>query len=312
MDYGQLQTQVLQLLNKYSTRGKELAPSKTADIRLKIESFINTELIDLATTTGKLRASKTYVVKPVYNELSRDTSSIKTHLPGTDFAIELTGAKSYFFEAQGPAAVTVDEYIDGEWVNLEAITIIETKPEFTEYKGLITPSSDTNRVRLNFSGDYVYNYRYYVLYPYTFPAAEEVQQHRPHFLFDLPDDYLSVENVMIRRDKMQWVPNINHILDLANHKIGLNRHQEGEVILNYYRKPVLIALTGIEEVDNAQAIDTTPDGAYALALGVASLVTAKNDPATSAYLNNLYEVKKANMLDNESNYTQAIISVNGW
>lgn len=312
MDYGQLQTQVLQLLNKYSTRGKELAPSKTADIRLKIESFINTELIDLATTTGKLRASKTYVVKPVYNELSRDTSSIKTHLPGTDFAIELTGAKSYFFEAQGPAAVTVDEYIDGEWVNLEAITIIETKPEFTEYKGLITPSSDTNRVRLNFSGDYVYNYRYYVLYPYTFPAAEEVQQHRPHFLFDLPDDYLSVENVMMRRDKMQWVPNINHILDLANHKIGLNRHQEGEVILNYYRKPVLIALTGIEEVDNAQAIDTTPDGAYALALGVASLVTAKNDPATSAYLNNLYEVKKANMLDNESNYTQAIISVNGW
>jgi hypothetical protein len=312
MNYGVLQNHVLQLLNKYSTRGKELAPSKTADIRLKIESFINTELMDLATTTGKLRASKSYVVKPVYNELSRDTSSIKSHLPGQDFAIELTGAKSYFFEVQGPATVTIDENVNGLWANLETVEITETKPEFTEYKGLINPASDTNRVRLNFSGDYVYNYRYYILYPYSFPAVEDVQQHRPHFLFDLPDDYLDIENVMIRRDKMQWVPNINHILDIANHKIGLNRHQEGEVILNYYRKPVLIALTGVEEVDDLQDIDATPDGAYALALGVASLVTAKNDPATSAYLNNLYEVKKANMLDNESNYTQAIISVNGW
>lgn len=312
MNYGELQNHVLQLLNKYSTRGKELAPSKTADIRLKIESFINTELMDLATTTGKLRASKSYVVKPVYNELSRDTSSIKSHLPGQDFAIELTGAKSYFFEVQGPATITIDENVSGAWVNLETIEITETKPEFTEYKGLINPSSDTNRVRLNFSGDYVYNYRYYVLYPYTFPADADVQQHRPHFLFDLPADYMDVENVMIRKDQRRWVPNVGHIIDLANRKIGLNRYQEGEVLLNYYREPKPIALTGVEEVDNAQEIDATPDGAYALALGVASLVTAKTDPATSAYLNNLYEVKKTNMLDNESAYTQAIISVNGW
>jgi len=312
VNYGELKDQVLQLLNKYSTRGKELAPSKTADIRLKIESFINTELMDLATTTGKLRASKSYVVKPVYNELSRDTSSIKTHLPGQDFAIELTGAKSYFFEVQGPATVTIDEYVIGAWLNLTTITITETKPEFTEYKGLITPSSATNRVRLNFSGDYVYNYRYYVLYPYPFPTAEDVQQHRPHFLFDLPVDYLDVENVMIRKDQRQWVPNVGHIIDLANRKIGLNRYQEGEVLLNYYRKPALITLIGVEATDDAQLIDATPDGAYALALGVASLVAAKTEPATSAYLNNLYEVKKTNMLDNESAYTQAIISVNGW
>ena len=312
MNYKELKEHTLQLLNKYSTRGKELAPTKTADIRLKIENFINTELMDLATTTGKLRASKTYVIKPIYNELSRDTSSIKTHLPGQDFAIELPGAKSYFFEVQGPATVTVDEFADGVWVNLETIAIAETVPEFTEYKGLITASSDTCRVRLNFSGNYIYNYRYYVLYPYTFPAEEDVQQHRPFFLYDLPADYLDTENVMIRRDQRQWVPCVGYILDIANRRIGLNRYQEGEVILNYYREPVLIAITGVDEVDDAQIIDATPDGAYALALGVASLVTAKNDPAASAYFNNLFEVKKANMLSGEGMYTQAIISVNGW
>lgn len=312
MNYGQLKDLVLQLLNKYSTRGKELAPTKTADIRLKIESFVNAELVDLASTTGKLRASKSYIVKPVYNELSRDTSSIKTHLPNIDFAIELLAAKSYFFESQGPGTVTIDEFIDGIWVNLETLVISSDNKGFEEHKGLIVSSSPDSRVRLNFTGDYVYNYCNYVLYPYSWPDAESVQQHRPHFLFDLPDDYLDIENVMIKRDARQWVPYTNYILDLANKQIGLNRRSEGEVILNYYRKPILITITGVDEVDDEQIIDATPDGAYALGLGVASLVTAKNDPAASAYFNNLFEVKKANMLSSSSSYTQAIITVNGW
>lgn len=312
MNYGQLHEQVLMLLNKYSTRGKELAPNKTADIRLKIEGFINTELMDLATTTGKLRASKTYVIDPVYNEVSRDTSSIKTHLPGTDFAIELAGAKAYFFEATGPATVTIDEEVSGAWVNLRTIAIADTVTEFAEHKGLITPSDAANPVRLNFSGDYVYSYRNYILYPYAFSSDADVQQHRPYFLFDLPDDFLDAENVMIRCDVRQWRPHVGYIIDLASGKIGLDRYQEGEVMLSYYRKPTPITLTGVEETDDAQVIDATPDGAYALALGVASLVVAKTDPATSAYFNNLYEVKKANMLDTKSVYAHNIISVNGW
>lgn len=312
MNYGQLKDQVLQLLNKYSTRGKELAPSKTADIRLKIESFINTELMDLATTTGKLRACKSYVVKPVYNELMRDTSSIKTHLPGTDFAIELAGAKAYFFEATGPATVTIDEEVSGAWVNLRTIAIADTVTEFAEHKGLITPSDAANPVRLNFSGDYVYSYRNHILYPYAFSSDADVQQHRPYFLFDLPDDFLDAENVMIRCDVRQWRPHVGYIIDLASGKIGLDRYQEGEVMLSYYRKPAPITLTGVEETDDAQVIDATPEGAYALALGVASLVVAKTDPATSAYFNNLYEVKKANMLAAKSVYAHNIISVNGW
>lgn len=312
MNYGQLKDLVLQLLNKYSTRGKELAPTKTADIRLKIEGFVNAELMDLAATTGKLRASKSYIVKPVCNEISRDTSSIKSHLPGVDFFIELPGAKSYFFETQGPATVTIDEYIDGDWVNLETIIVSDESTSFEEHKGLIESSSSDSRIRLNFTGDYVYNYCNYILYPYSWPSPEQVQQHRPHFLFDLPDDYLDIENVMIKRDVRQWMPYTNYILDLASMQIGLNRYYEGEVILNYYRKPKLITVTGIDEVDDEQEIDATPDGAYALGLGIASLVTAKNDPAASAYFNNLFEVKKSNMLSSSSSYTQAIITVNGW
>lgn len=311
MNYGQLKDQVLQLLNKYSTRGKELTPTKTADIRLKIENFINTELLDLATTSGKLKANKTYVIKPVYNERGYDTSNIKTHLPGVDFAIERTGAQSYFFEAQGPATITIDENIDNSWINLKTIIIDSSQLEFAEYKGLLTPSDINNTVRLNFSGDYVFGFRNYILYPYSWPSEEQIQQHKPYFLFNLPVDYLDAEAIWINQGS-SWLPYANYILDAANLQIGLNRYQEGEVLLNYFRKPTLITITDIDEVDDAQIIDATPDGAYALAIGVASLVTAKNDPATSAYLNNLYEIKKANMLVSHNSYNQSIISVNGW
>lgn len=313
MNYGQLKDLVLQLLNKYSTRGKELAPTKTADIRLKIESFVNAELIDLASTTGKLRASKSYIVKPVYNELSRDTSSIKTHLPEKDFFVELHGAKAYFFEVSGRATVLIDEQLEnGEWVNLETIETEEIDAGMVEYKGLIEANEEGSLIRLTFTGDYIYNYCNYVLYPYSWHSAEEVQQHRPHFVFDLPEDYLEIENVMIKKDARQWVVHTSYILDLANRQIGLNRYTEGEIILNYYRKPKLIEVTGYDEVDDEQIIDATPDGVYALGLGIASLVTAKNDPASSAYFNNLFEVKKSNMLSGNISYTQKEIPIYGW
>ena len=198
MLYSNFQDLVLKLLNKFSARGTELNVTKTADIRLKIQDFINAEQMDLASTTGKLPAKKSYVQKPVCNALSYDTSSIKQHLPGVDFAVSLVGAKAYFFEAIGPATVTIDESIGGVWTNLETITIADTVVEMTAYRKLITASSATNTVRMNFSGSYVYSFQNYILYPYTFPTDALVQQHRPRFIYDLPTNYLKMNSLTIR------------------------------------------------------------------------------------------------------------------
>lgn len=312
MTYGSFKDITLKVLNKYSARGTELDPTKTADLRLKIQDFINAELMDLASTTGKIAAVDTFVHKPLYNELARDTSAIKQHVPGTDFAVELVGAKAYWFETVGPATITVDEKIGGVWTNLETITVADTVTKFAEYKGLITPSVATNAVRLNFSGNYVYNFRNYILYPYTFSSASVVQQHRPRFVYTLPTNFLKMNTLVVRKEIRQEVAEVNYTLDVANKTISINRYVEGEYVLNYWRKPTYITITGVDATDDAQLVDVNDDAAYVLALGVASIVTAKQDPATSGYLNNLYEAKKANLTGNDGVYVQSQVPLSGW
>ncbi len=313
MTYGDFKDIVLKLLNKYSARGTELTASKTADIRLKIQDFINAELMDLASTTGKIPAQEIYVHNPVCNDYSYDTSSIKQHLPGVDYAVELIGAKAYFLEATGPATITIDEETsDDVWSNLVTITIASTVTNFTEYKGLLTPSSASNAVRINFSGNYIYSYRNYILYPYAFPSALTVQQHRPRFIYNLPADFLKINNLIVRRDTRQEIEDRKFILDMKNKTISIERWVVGERILNYWRKPTYITISGVDAIDDAQTVDVNDEGAYVLALGVASLVTAKTEPETSVLLNNMYEAKKANLSSSDGVYMQTQTPICGW
>ena len=68
----------------------------------------------------------------------------------------------------------------------------------------------------------------------------------------------------------------------------------------------------MDAVDDAQTVDVRDDGAYIMALGVASLITAKNDPATSVLLNNLYEAKKSNLTASDGVYIQSQVPLTGW
>jgi hypothetical protein len=94
--------------------------------------------------------------------------------------------------------------------------------------------------------------------------------------------------------------------------LSINRYVEGEYILNYWRKPTYITITGVDATDDAQIVDANADGIYILALGVASLITAKNDPATSVLLNNLYEAKKSNLTSSDGVYVQSQVPLSGW
>jgi len=250
VNYEQFKAHVLKLLDEYSSRGAVQGSIKTADQIFKAQDFVNDALYDLASTTAKIPAVFTITHNPLYNELARDTSSIKKHLPGVDYAIELVGARACFFECNGPATVLIEEYNSGAWSTLETIAIT-VQNTFVEYKRLITPTVATNNVRLRFSGNYPYDFRNYVLYPYAFPTQNDVQQHRPHFIYDLASNYLKINNVMVKKDQRQYVPNLTYILT-HDKKLGLNRYETGEYLVNYWRKPADLTFTGDETTDNTQ------------------------------------------------------------
>jgi len=308
-----IKNQIRASMDELTSRGVLLANIKVADILAKSKHFINPILFDLASTTAKLAKTQNYTLNPLCNLLSQDTSSIKKHLPGVDVPYELVGAKACFFECSGPATVTIDEKIDGVWTNIETITILASTTNLTEYKRLISTSSPTNSIRLNFSGNFSYDYRNYILYPYDFPDEASIQQHRPAFEFDLPSDYLMLDQWMAKSDARQYRPYSN-VSMLPTRRFAINRYEAPlELQLVYWRKPTLLTFTGVDTVDDIQVLDCTEDAAQIVSLGVtASCLISEKDETGGMVIRNMYEVAKATLPGNDDFYAANFVVNSEW
>lgn len=315
MNYGELIGQVLRCVDDYSKKGVQISALKTADYRLKIPDAVNEILMDLATTTGKLPKEWPIVNSPVLNTMSADTSSIKNHLPGTDDIIAtLTGAKAYYLEVTDSYDIYIEEQIAGVWTTLVHLTPTTATSIFTELKGLLTPSATTNSVRIRLTGNYPYRYCNHILYPYTWPTADDVQQNKAWFEQLLPADWLKFNNAMIRRDTRQWLPYAEYRLTPTH--FHYNRFNVGEILVNYWRKPT--AITVIDPLNPtalelAQAIDAAPDALYIVPVGVAGKILINDNPTGSAEALNYYETRKFTLAGQDGSYgLMSVQSVNGW
>lgn len=322
LTYGYTRKHALKLLDEYATDG---TVNTTDDVLVKIQDFTNDAMVDLASSTAKIHGEYFIAQNPVRNELAYDTSKIQTHLPDVDFTVELTGAKSYFFEATGPATVVIEEYVGGAWVALPtpiSISIASSVTSFAEYKGLITAADVANKIRIRFTGSYVYKYRNYILYPYTWPSANDVQQHRPFFEYALPSDFLQLDNIMIKKETRQYISYVNYILR-SDKKIALNRYDApAEFMLHYWRYPTLFTYTGVEATDDAMVygIDTvnstyrvSDDAALVIPFYVAGhVLLSEGNPQGGITLLNVYETKKTTLVTNLINYQGAIFNATGW
>jgi hypothetical protein len=318
MNYGDAVNAALRLLDEYSSRGVTLVAIKTADLRIKMPDAVNQILMDLAVTTGKLNKEWTILNFPVCNEVARDTSIIKGHIPGTDDIIATqVGSRSYYLEVSGYYHVVIEEQINGVWATLvELQPVSGSEPTiFTELKGLLTPSSLTNAVRMRLTGDYPYPYHNHILYPYTFPSDEEVQQNRPWFEVALPSDWLKLKEVKVRgKSQRQW-DTFYEYRETPTH-FYYNRYATGEILVNYYRKPTLVTVADpanptAEEL--AQVLDAVPDAAQVIPYGVAGTVVAGFDTSISSYFLQLYENRKFSLIQNDGSYgIESVTSVTGW
>lgn len=308
MNYGQVKSTVLKLIDEYSSRGAIQAASKIADIKYKIQDLTNSTIYDLASTTAKIPAVFNIAHNPIKNVLMDDTSSLKQHLPGTDFTLSLVGAKSTFFECTGPATVTIEE---GSAV-LETIVIPSTVTTLTEYRRLISAVNPNSTITLRFTGPYVYTFRNYTLYPYSFPTEADVQQHRPWFEYALPTDFFDLNNVFAKRDARQYSAYPNYILT-PNKRISFNAFDSPiELIVNYWRRPNLLTFINDDPTDDAQILDLTDDAAMIVPYNVAGQVlNSEKQIAEGTLLLNQFETKKAMLISNKTQYQANVMSVYG-
>lgn len=309
MNYGTLKTNVLRILDEVSVNNGSI--QTTADITIKIQNFTNDAQFDVA-TAAKIPATYELTINPIMNELSKDTSSIKKHIPGQDFSIELAGAKACYFEASGPGTVVIEEKVNDELVEIETI-VTTASSGIKEYKRLISPTNENNIIRLRFTGDSLFDYRNYILYPYSFGSEEEVQQHKPFLEYDLPSDFLQIDHVMVKRDSRQYVP-FTDFRQRPDNKIAINRYiAPAEVLIHYWRMPKVLEFTGVEATDNTLTFEVIEEAARIMPYFVAGQIKlSENDTTNGLTLLNLYEAKKAALTSNTGNYSATVFNIYGW
>ena len=271
--YGQIRNSVLKLLDDYSSRGNILAPIKTADYGFKIQEECNSETYELASTDSKLPKTFIIVHNPVKNTPSDDTSSTQTHLSGVDFSVTLQNARSCFFEVSKYGEVVLEESSDGvNYSNIETIAVPSDTEGFAEYKRLITPSLSTNTVRLRFTGDYPYSFRNYVLYAYSWPTEDDIEQHRPWWKVKTPTDFLDLDYVEVKKDNGQYIPYSNMVKTSDGQLSFLSYDGPMELLVHYWRKPTLLTFTNVQATDDALVIDLRDDAALILKYGIAGTI----------------------------------------
>lgn len=312
--YGDVRKSTLKLLDEWSSRGIVQAASKVADYGFKIQQITNESIYELASTTAKLPKTLLIPHNPVKNTLTDDTSSIKQHLPGVDITnIVLVNALSCTFEATGPATVVIEESNDGTtYTAIETITIASTVTTFTEYKRLITPTLATNTVRLRFTGSYVYLYRNYCLYPYTWPTVAEVPAHSPWRKITTPTDFLDLNYVEIRKDARQFVPYTNLIKTPENELYVNNFEPACEFLIHYWRQPTLLTFTDVAVTDDALVIDLRDDAALIIPYNAAgTIMNSEEDGRGNDYLKK-YTEKRLNLISSTNSHVSSISNLYTW
>lgn len=311
--YGQIKDNTLKLIDEFSSRGAALPLTKTIDYDLKIQSICNSSILELASTDAKLPKTMNIVHNPIKNSPSDDTSSIQQHLPNDDFSITLTNAKATFFETTGPATIIIEETLDSVvFSTIEVIDVPGTITTFAEYKRLITTTSPLHTVRLRFSGDYLYSFRNYILYDIGWPTENDIQQHRPWFQVNQPDDFIDFDYVEKRDNYDQLSPYLNFIRTPDGKFIWNSYDGPVELIVHYWRKPNLLTFTSNDATNRLLTIDLRDDAALIIPYACAAEVLNSEEKGMGNIYLQQYTEKRMRLIQPRESLPNTISNVYGW
>lgn len=237
---GEVKESVLHKMREYSNSGNLITEASNKDYLLSMIDIFNNTQMRLATTVNKI--SKNYEIAQANpkNLLGLDFSIDNKTFEGEDIFYEARSAKAYSFEVNNEATVYIEEYDGSEWNILETINHIAENVEFTRYKGLLTPSSTDNKIRIRFSGDSYYAYRYVALFGVTFADEDDIPYYAPYVPYDLPDDFYKLDYVDYERPHAKRTAYSLYKLDYLNSKdrtILIKYDANGSFIINYYAYP---------------------------------------------------------------------------
>jgi len=281
---GDARKYFLNIIDEATKKGVDVAVSKNADYNHKFDYTLDESQKYVANI---IKIPEVYQVtqNPIPNLLGllRGFELIQV-LPDEPETYTLTGCKSAYFEMDNIGTCTIS--ING----VPSQTIENTvKGTFTAYKVLI-PSTITDVVTIEFSGLYPYNIRNTGFYAYTFALSTDVPTYTPYITYDMPEDFLEFDSVIIKSDPRVYQSYVAHKWE-NNKKIILNYYDKGSFDIHYYKYPATIA----SDAPDTTVLDIEDKAFEAVAMQCAVLATAADNVALSSWIRSLYVEKIQNV-----------------
>lgn len=291
----------LNVIDEATKKGVDLAVSKNADYRKKFDEFLDTAQKYIANII-KIPAVTTVTQNPIPTlEGLFKGFDIEQILPGKPKVYTFTGCKSMYFE--------VDNICDIE-IRVNGVltqTINNTlKRVFTAYK-VHTGANSTDSVQITFTSIYPFNKRNSGFYAYAFPTDADIPEYVPYLSYDMPDDFLEFDSIIIKTDPRVYGSYVAHKWE-NNKKIILNYYDKGSFDIHYYKYPATIT----SDAPDNTVLEIEDKAFEVVALQCAVMATAADNPSLSSWIRSIYVEKIQNISQKEQpvmNNVQTVFSI---
>jgi len=234
MNLAQMRVKTLQVMREYSNNGEINANSVNLDYLLSLNNFFDMAQKDIA-QTKKIKRVLNFSQYPIVSGLGNLSGFDIIRKITEDLEISMVNPSSYCFSTDNTSTMEIEENIAGTWTNIETIQNT-TKGKFTEFKGLISPSSPTNTVRVRFTGPYSYNITNYAMFSDPFETAEDVPSFKSYREYAMPSDFYKLDKVFVSRAVRQFVEYIGYKFTPDN-KLRINYFEKGDFEVHYNAMP---------------------------------------------------------------------------
>lgn len=251
--------------------------------------------------------------KPLENAVRN--SSFDTSEKSRGLIYEAENAKAYYFEADGVGTAYV-EFLEGDEWEIANVISLDASRTFKAYKGFIKNGKSfvTGRVRIRFSGDYLFYVRRAALYAEVYsPSIEDIPAYEPFTGYDISDlasDFLALASPPIVDGGRREILNQKYDIEDGS-KVLLPYDMPGEYTVRYIKMPEKIDTEEIA-VDNDQEIDLAEDLAMLMPNLVAAYILAEDEPQLAEYYLALYNQQAAVIEAKTRSFAPVHITNNGW
>ena len=300
---GDFKNRVLHKIREFSNAGTIVPEDRNLDYFLSMPAQINDELMVLTTSIKKIQKRHDITHYMPYNQLGRrEWNEMQIHRDD-DISFMALGSRAYSFQVGDSAVIYIEEEINSVWTILATINHTSaTGQGYTSYKGKITASSTENNVRLRFSGDYFYPFRWVALFEENFETDDKVPDYQPYVPYVMPENFFELNKIVFTHPyevNEEYSRYKYSKEDVDRIYLGFDWYETGEFSIYYYAYPDVIPDNATDEY----VINLNDELIPLLILKVASLLQIDENTYMSEILaqdyaiayNNLVETKQDNL-----------------